>query len=136
MDVTRGTIVRSPVHSSWLLVWRGWLRCMHHSMRREVWWLPINITTASPCKWDKIRILFKSSNPTPLRRFFSKVCLKIMYETSKFPEMNNSNPKEFLSGQGYDAPTQLPRAIRYAHIVSHRETRLNWLKSSYWLVNK
>uniref|UniRef100_A0A0L8I1L9 Uncharacterized protein n=1 Tax=Octopus bimaculoides TaxID=37653 RepID=A0A0L8I1L9_OCTBM len=37
-------------------------------------------------------------------------------------EVNYSNPKEFLSTCGYDAPQLLLLVIREAHIVSHQGT--------------
>uniref|UniRef100_A0A0L8H6S8 Uncharacterized protein n=1 Tax=Octopus bimaculoides TaxID=37653 RepID=A0A0L8H6S8_OCTBM len=39
-----------------------------------------------------------------------------------FPEVNYSNPKEFLATHGYDAPPLLLLMIREAHIVSHQGT--------------
>uniref|UniRef100_A0A0L8I0P0 Uncharacterized protein n=1 Tax=Octopus bimaculoides TaxID=37653 RepID=A0A0L8I0P0_OCTBM len=46
----------------------------------------------------------------------------MLSKTPMFPKVNYSNPKEFLSTHGYDAPPLLLLMIRDAHIVSHQGT--------------
>uniref|UniRef100_A0A0L8G9T0 Uncharacterized protein n=1 Tax=Octopus bimaculoides TaxID=37653 RepID=A0A0L8G9T0_OCTBM len=52
----------------------------------------------------------------------------MLNETLMFPDMNYSNPKEFLSTHGYDALPLLLIVIGDAHIVNHRQVQLVMVK--------